>query len=201
MWRRIAILAAMANLVLLAGCPATGTDGGDGQDTTGATSLVGTWSGSIECSRTESLNGGTPGSPVRTTIALTITFGADGFPDEILIMGYSNTPDAGAAVARTGDTDTIESTAGSADVTDVVTVSKATYTATSVRLEIDIDHTGSGGNLALDGTGQQVVEITLNNDGSLDYSATTTYDVQQTAGAVSFDTASDETCTGTLTRQ
>ncbi len=199
MTRALGIGVAALFVMMVTGCP-PGNNNGGGQDTTGATDLVGVWRGQVESSRTESLNGGDPGNPSTSTTTIEIEFDAEGFPTSIRIFGYSNTPDNQADLARSGDEDTIESQAGNVNVTQELRVRSANYTADSVQLEIDITHTGTGGSLTLDGTGTQSMTLTLNADGELEFEATAEYNVEQSISTATFDTSSEETATGTLTR-
>lgn len=197
MWKRRAAFLTAALLVGSGGCPQSG---GNGQDTIGAADLTGTWRGQVECVRIESLNG-QAGSPITTTVDFEITFDADGFPQEVVILGYSNTPDNEVALKRSGDEETVQSRAGTLAVTQQLSVTAADYTRSGVRLEIRIVHTGAGGNLTVEGTGTQTIDIALNADGRLEYEARVEYQVEQRVGEVRFDTGSEETCTGTLTKQ
>lgn len=197
MWMRIAgsLVAAVA-LACAAGCPATGGGGG----TSGATELVGVWSGEITCSYREALNDGEFGNPQNSTFNLTITINANGRPERVRVQGYSNTPDALLALARIGDQETVQSQAGNVNVTQDIIVSRATYRESSIRLDLDITHNGTGGNLTQEGTGTQVIEISLNDDGTLRYETKTEYEVDLLAGAISFGSRTEEVCTGTLTK-
>lgn len=173
-------------------------DGGSGGDN--APVFTGTYSGQWARVGQESL-GGTPGPEVEWTTDQTITFGADGIPTAFIVPGYRQTEggvDFVAEVKQVGDSVTLTASADGLDYTLTVTVALATYGETTARVILDLIHVGDSDNDTLDqdGTGVQVVQYSL-QDGQLEYSSTTAYEVAWFYGSI--DTTWDVSCEGTLT--
>ncbi len=181
----------------------TGDDPSSGDGDSGGDNppvFTGTYSGQWARVGQESL-GGTPGPEVEWTTDQTITFGADGIPTAFVVPGYLQTEggiDFVAEVNQVGDTVTLNASAGGLNYTLTVTVVLATYGETTARVVLDLIHVGDGDNDALDqdGTGVQVVQYSL-EDGQLEYSSTTAYEVAWFYGSI--DTTWDVSCDGTLT--
>jgi hypothetical protein len=191
----------LAAALVLAGCP---TDGGDdnGDDGNGSPSaLAGTWSGSINCTTTQSLQG-TPGSPRDTTETLTITFNENGRPTGVTVIGFSGAGNQVASLAAVGDTATLTETVGTSNVTTVATVRSATYTSTRATITLDLLYTAVTGAATSNGTGEQTIEAVVNGT-LLNYEVRADYDVTLTNpdANLSFDTGEVVECSGTLAKQ
>ncbi len=184
-----------AACLLLAGCP---TGGGNGSGV-GATALAGTWSGEIECSTVQFV-GDTGGSPATTRRSFTITIDENGFPTEVEVLGFSSAPDLAAALSRSGDHETLTSSASGLSITEGVRVQSATYTDTTAVIQLVIDYAALGGALTQEGTGQQTIELVLNNN-TIEYTVSVEYDVVQTAAGIELNTGETTDCTGVLEAQ
>ena len=180
------------------------TSGGDatGGDTSGndvTPAFVGTFSGQVTCTKTESI-GGPLGLPQTWSASRAITFDANGYPNALVIPGYGQVQGGiewVAPVSQVGDTVTLNATgSGGYTATLTVEVALATYTDSSVHIVLNLTHHGEKGSLIEDGTGVHVVDFTP--DGDLNYSTTTDYQVNL-SGLV--DTLWHVECTGTLTAE
>jgi hypothetical protein len=191
--KRIAAAVALTAVLALGGCP-SGT-GGDG--TTVVSLLVGSWSGSLAASRVQTVGSAT-GQPVTSTKTLSIEFDSEGRPASVLVLGFSGGADQSAVLQNKGDTATLNSTNAGFAVTQVVTVTDATFTNTKTTLTLNIDFTATGGTLTQSGTGTQTIEATLSN-GALDYRTNVDYDVNFTFSGGALRTLESTECTGTLT--
>src|SRR5262245_36309549 len=121
-------------LMTLGGCP-TNTPG----TTTGATDAAGTWSATINCTTTESVNG-VAGPSTDSTKTETVTFDATGFPTGLKIDGFLGDPDQTVAVSKKGDSATVNYTASGRSATITATVSSATYTAGTADIQLDLTY-------------------------------------------------------------
>lgn len=201
------ILAASA-LFLITGCPsnpdANGNTNANGNDNsggfTGTSQLAGTFSGSLSCSRSQTVTGANPGQPVTSTRQLSIQFGSDGRPASVTVISFSGATDQVAAVSDVGDTVTLNFSDSTGPVTEVVTVTDATITETSTSLTLRIEYSSTSGQLTRTGTGTQTIEATLAGS-ALTYSAEVDYEIDLVAGAINLPTTETTTCTGSLTKQ
>lgn len=174
------------------------SDDGSAGDTT-EIAFTGSFVGQWERVGQESL-GGTPGAEEEWVTSETITFGTDGIPTAFVVPGYLQGEggiDFVAEVKQVGDSVTLTDSADGLDYTLTVTVALANYGETTARVILNLVHVGDSDTDTLDqeGTGVQVIEYGL-QDGQLEYSSTTTYDVAWFNGSI--DTAWDVTCEGTL---
>lgn len=175
-----------------------GQDGSGGDD--GGAPLTfqarGTYSGQLDCTISESLNG-EPGNVTQETRAISITFSADGLPDALMIPGYRPEMQFVAEVNQVGEVVELNQSSGEYQATLTVTVGVATYSAASARIVLNLAHFGQQGNLTEEGTGTQVIQMELDG-GMLMYSSLTAYDVELRADTLSFDTTREFDCEGTL---
>lgn len=175
---------------------------GDDADTDGsgdaATSFqaTGTYTGQLECTVSESLNG-QQGNPTQQTRDLTITFDPNGLPETLYVPGYRDMEFA-APVNQVGDVVELTQTADEYEVTLTVTVAVASYSPTSARIVLNLAHFGRQDNLTEEGTGTQVIEMDL-TDGTLSYTSLTSYEVEMRVETLRFDTTREYDCAGTLT--
>lgn len=196
-------LGLLGALAALGGCPTAsggGDDtGGDGGDTTKA--ITGRWSGTIDCTSTQSL-GGAPTTPRTSTTDVAIEFDAAGLPTALTVIGFSNSPNMTVTIRNTGQSQTVTNTVRDVVGTYVVTVRSATYTSTTARVTLDIVYSSTNGPATSEGTGVQVIEATVNGD-VLGYKASVEYDVtvRNVSAGLSFDTEDNVTCVGDLARQ
>lgn len=179
----------------LGGCPAGG--GGGDSDGTIVSLLAGSWTGSLAASRVQTV-GSAPTPAVTSTKSLSITFDAEGRPANVLVLGFSGGADQTAVLQNEGDSVTLNSTNASFAVTQVVTVSSATFTNTKTKMVLNIDFTATGGTLTQTGTGTQTIEATLSN-GALDYRTDVDYDVNFVFSGGALQTLETTECTGILT--
>lgn len=178
-------------LLSIAGCP---TPGGGG-----TSQLIGTWSGTLDCTTTQSL-GGVDGAPRDSEEEFTITFDDGGRPEEVTIWGFSGADNVVVQVQRTGDSDVVTQNEGERLTSVTATVRSAAYTTTTARLIIDIEYQSSEGSLNQEGTA--VLDITARlTDAGLSYTADIEYDIEQRAGSVTLQTGERQECTGTLTKE
>jgi hypothetical protein len=193
--RRLAAGAALAAGLSLGGCPSGGS-GGDG--TTIVSLLAGSWSGSLAASRVQTV-GSSVSPPVTSTKTLSIEFDSEGRPASVVVLGFSGGPDQAATLQNEGDTVTLNSTNANLAVTQVVTVTDATFTNTKTTLVLNIEFTATGGALTQSGTGTQTIEATLSN-GALDYRTDVSYDINFIFSGGALRTLETTDCTGILTR-
>lgn len=186
------------------------TDGGGGSGdggTDGGSIAATTFAGTLSETRTESLNGGAPGSPLNSSTALTLAFDASGLPTQLLIPGYVDSPDQFTTANESGEQQTIQQDAeiGSAtrSITMVVTASEATYGVNTAHIVLSFTYHAVQGSLTQDGDGTQTIDIVVADDlGTISYTSVTHYDVRlAVTNGPFFDTTNDITCTGTLSRQ
>lgn len=182
------------------GCPSNpGGNGNSNSGNSGPSQLEGRWSGSLACSRTQALNGSaTPA--VNSTKTLSIELDVEGKPTTVTIITFSGAPDQTAALREVGDSVTLNYTHSGTTVTQVVTVSEASYTTTQTRLVLDSDYSATAGASTQTGTGTQTILVRLVN-GTVEYSADVDYDIQFIVSTVSLPTSETTTCSGALTRQ
>jgi hypothetical protein len=196
---------AMTTLLLLAGgCP---TNPGNNSNTntngssfTGPTQLEGTWTGSVACSRTQTVTGANPGNPVSSTKTISIQFGADGRPVNVAVISFSGATDQTAVLQNVGDSVTLNFSDPSGPITEVVSVTEATFTETSTRLVVNIEYSSTSGQLTRTGTGTQTIEAKLEN-GAVTYSAVVNYNVNLVVGTLNLATTETTNCSGTLAKQ
>lgn len=181
------------SLLAVTGCPTAPVD-------TGPSPFQGTWMGTLDCTRTQSVGGGAGGAPHAETLNITITFGEDGAPADVLILNYADGADLAATISRTGDTATVTSDAGVVATTLGVEVTSAGFSSTRIEMAISIDYSGTSNTLTQSGTGTQSLTATLAGD-SLSLTLNVDYDVTQTVGSINLLTNETTDCTGTLTRQ
>src|SRR5262245_60764815 len=125
--------------MLLAGCP-TGGGSTDGGSVGGSKAVSGTWSGTLSCNSTQSING-SPGPSRTTNLTFTITFDSDGQLTGLAVLGYLEEASQTANVVSPGDTVTLtESTTGGATRTLIVTVRTVTITSTSAKITLDLQY-------------------------------------------------------------
>lgn len=185
------------------------TDGGGSGDggTDGGSIAAATFAGTLTETRTESLNGGAPGSPLNSSTALTLAFDESGIPTQLLIPGYSDSPDEFTTANEGGEQQTLQHDAeiGSAtrSITMVVTANEATYGENTTHIVLAFTYHAVQGNLTQDGDGTQTIDIVVADDvGTISYTSVTHYDVRlAVTNGPFFDTTNDITCTGTLSRQ
>lgn len=183
-------------LVSLGGCPTNGGGGGGGGSSDG---LVGTWTGTLNCQTTQTVGTSTT-DPVDSTLGFSITFGSDGLPTGVLILGFANAPDAQTDAVESGDQATLTGNAGSVAVTNEIEVLSALYLDESADIEYRLTYSGDGGNLQQSGTGTQSITLTLTGE-QLSVEIQTTYDVTQTVSGLQLTSGEVTECSGTLTRQ
>lgn len=188
-------IAAAVGLAGLGGCPSSG--GGNGF--TGTSELSGSWSGTLSCEVTQSLEG-VEANPTQTTRQLSIAFNDSSVPSSLLIPGFTSAPDQTVSITQVGESQTVTSTSGDLSITAVVTVSQASYAATSARIVLSIQYTAQGGGLSQTGTATQTIQVSVSG-ADLSYSATTTYTIVQAAGLISLNTGEETVCQGTLQAQ
>lgn len=181
-----------------------GDTGGNG-DTVDDPSAT-TFAGVLDCETRESIGDGAPGSPMNRTKQVSITFDTRGFPVQLLIPGYESTPDQWVSVRHTGDTELIEQDvviSGSIrSITMGVTVTQAIYGADFAQIDLAITYFATQGQVTLEGTGTQAIDIRLSGDlDGLSYDSTTAYSVEMRTGTIRIPTHSTTTCSGTLIRQ
>lgn len=198
-------LVATMLLMLGTGCPANPDSNNNNGNTnssnfTGPSQLEGTWSGTLSCSRSQTVTGANPGQPVSSTKSLSIQFGSDGRPVSVTVISFSGATDQTAAVSDVGDTATLNFSDGTGPITEVVSVTDATFTETSTSLTLSIEYSSTSGQLTRSGTGTQTIEATLSN-GALSYSAEVDYEIDLVAGALNLPTTENTTCTGSLAKQ
>lgn len=181
------------------GCPTPNGGGNGGGGGGGSVDLVGTWEGTLDCERVQTV-GTTDSAPVASTLSFSVTFGSDGLPESILILGFSDAPDADTTAVEVNDQQTLTGTTSSVSVTNVVRVSSADYQSDSADIAYSMTYSASGGNLTQAGTGTQTVTLTLVN-GSLNVQIETVYDVTQTVSGLQLTSSETTICTGNLTRQ
>ncbi len=187
--RRLAALCALVSLILLpGGCPQNGTNE--------PSALSGTWTGELDCTSTQSIDGG-EGVPFETTRDVALTFDDDGRPTGLPVLGFSNAPTQTTGINEVGETETLTSQSGTLTITRVLTVRSATYTANTARVIIDIDYEATGGALTQTGTGVLTVFAEIAN-GALDVTLDVDYDITQSADTLSFDTTETLACDGAL---
>lgn len=172
------------------GCPTT---------TPVEVTIAGTWSGTLSCTSTQSLNGA-PGLPVQGSRDLTITFDASGVPTGLPIWGFVGADTRTVTISQAGQSETVNFTSNNFEITLVVTVTEATYAAGSAHVVLDVQYTATSGNLVQDGDATVTIDATASGE-QLTFSATVVYAVTQTAGSVSFETGDTIACTGTLAKQ
>ncbi|MEP0845487.1 MAG: hypothetical protein HRF50_01545 [Phycisphaerae bacterium] len=186
-----------------------GGDGGSGDagSADGGSIAATTFAGTLSETRTESLNGGAPGSPLNSSTALTLAFDASGLPTQLLIPGFVDSPDQFTTVNAVGEQQTLQQDAqiGSAtrSITMVVTASEATYGVKSGQIVLSFTYHAVQGNLTQDGDGTQTIDIAVADDlGTISYTSVTHYDVRlAVTNGPFFDTTNDITLSGTLSRQ
>ena len=200
----------MASLTLLAltlativGCPLIGGGNGDGDanDTT-PTTIAGTWSGTLSCTRTFSYPN-IPGDPVPGTRDLTITFNSEYVPSSLPIWGFNLAFDQTTTKNANGESETFNFDANNPpgrEVTLEVTLTEVAYTESSARVVMNLQHSAESEELTEQGTGTMTIQATLNGD-SLTFSAVAEYAVTQTTELGSFQATEIISCTGTLTKQ
>lgn len=206
--RFVSLLTAAALFGGLAGCPMNGGDGGDGSGdgggdgagNGGATALVGTWTGQLSCTRTQTIEGSSNPAVQTSARDLTITFDANGRPTDLVVYGYSGQADQTVQLSQVGQSQTVNATSGSTQITQVVTVTQAIYTSSSAHLELEINYDATQSNLTYDGTATLVIDASASADG-LRYTARIEYHVTLAAGTISIPTNEVTECTGTLAKQ
>jgi hypothetical protein len=176
-----------------------GGDPGDpGDPPADPLAITDTWTGTLSCQVTQSL-GGTTGATTTKTRQLSITFDQDGLPDGLLIPGFVDAPDQTATVLHVGQSQTLNSMTSQFQITHVVTVREARYTAAGARVVLDIRYEADGGTLQQEGFAVQTIDVAVSGD-SLNYSSTISYDVSITA-PVTLETGEVTICEGVLQRQ
>jgi len=183
------------SLALIAGCP------GPENGTPTPVAIAGTWSGTLTCTSIEYL-GELTGTPRTGSRELTITFGDDGLPAALVVWGFSSATDQTISGNQTGQSETFEYTFGDVEIALVVTIAETTYTATSIRVVLDLQYSGGGDALVQEGTGSMTIEAELDGD-NVSYHAVAEYEIMQTATGLdmTFETGETIECEGTLTRQ
>lgn len=190
-----------------AGCPRfspkdpNSTDPNSDPNSGGGTNLLpGTWKGDLSCTTIQLLGGASSGPSSNDTVPnFSITFDSSGKPTSITILGFVGVKDAEAQIKDVGDSQTLN---GSSTVTSKTTaqVASALYTNSGATVVISIVYNATQGNLTQDGTAEQTLTISVDNN-SMTYKNETTYDVSQVSGTVNLQTGENRTCTGTLTKQ
>ncbi len=179
------------------GCGLSEADS-DGDSLADCLDLTGTWQGQLTCTRTESL-GSTTGTPVSETVTFEITFGDDGAPAAVTILGFTGAPDQVAALNAVGESATQDSANGSLTVNQTATITSRTATGTRIEIGISIDYQATGGVLSQEGSGTQTIVAEVSG-GVLTYTAEADYSVEQSSGPINLDTGEMIRCTGTLSR-
>jgi len=187
---------ACALLICLAGCPAP-PDGNGGLGN-GNSALAGTWRGTLTCTRTESL-GSTTADPTTSTVTFEITFDDNGNASELTVLGFAGAPDQPVMFTAVGQTADQSSANGALVISQTATLTAIGLTDTRAEFGLSIDYSAIGGALTQDGRGTQTIAAELSGD-ALTYTATATYEVQQTTGPIELDTGETIACTGTLSR-
>ncbi len=187
---KLASLLCAIALMILAGCPT---------QTPTEFTIAGTWTGTLSCTSTESLSG-TPQTPRTGARDLTITFDENGVPTGLPIWGFAGAETQTVEIARTGETATVTFTSGNLEITLVVTVTEASYSASQAHVVLDVQYSATGGSLTQQGTATVTIDATAAGD-VLTVTITADYDVTQTAGPVTLETGETIVCTGTLARQ
>lgn len=174
----------------------------DNGDSTGA-SIVGAWSGTLTCERTQALGGGSPGAPTTSSKALSITFGSDNKPTSIVVLGYSSVPDQTVTLKNVGDSVTNNVSASGYSGTMQMTIASVDYRSDRCEIVVNIalQMTASANpNATQNGTGQQTIIARTVSATSLDYTAECDYQVRLQSGSIQFDTTENKVCTGTLAK-
>ncbi len=190
-------------LASIAGCPVAGGDNGtgDGGGGTSASTIAGTWSGTLDCTRIERL-GEQEGTPRPGTRDVTITFSSQFVPVGLPIWGFTQAFDQTTTKSGVGESETFEFGANfpTRVVTLVVTIAEASYSESGATVVMDLQYTATSGSLTQEGTGTMTIQAAVEGD-SLTFSGVAQYDVTQTAGTIVLETGETISCTGTLTRQ
>jgi len=168
----------------------------------GAEPIVGTFSGLLDCTVSDSAFG-VPGTPTQETMRIWIRFDENGAPTGFVVPGYSAVVaryQFDAPVVEVGDSVEMSHTDGQYSATLTITVAEATYDATGGRVVLDLVHHGQEGERREDGTGSQVVEYELAGQ-SLSYASRTDYAVTWTFPNISAETTLTFDCQGVLAPQ
>ncbi len=190
------------------GSGGSGGSGSGGNDDPGDDDPQATmFAGKIERTTIELLNpdpnNPEPGNPRSRDFDLGQGFDLTGFPVELLVPGYSDSPDFTLTIVQAGETQTVQQTFGSRQVTVVATVVSAQYASNAAALEIALDYDATQGQLSQRGDGVCEIALTLSPDGrSIDYAGRTRYDVELVVtGGPRIPTVYDVTLEGSLSRQ
>ncbi len=194
------------SLVAIAGCLPLGVDnGGDGENDTTPTTIDGTWSGTLDCTRTFSYPS-QPGTPLPCPRELAITFNSEYVPTSLPVWGFYFAFDQTTQKNAQGESETFSFEANSPyrDVTLTVTIIEATYNESSANVVMNLEYSATSSQLALteQGTGTMTIEATIDGN-SLNFSGIAQYNITQTNAAAELTVEATETtnCTGTLTKQ
>jgi hypothetical protein len=201
--RRIAVAAlTVLALTMFAGCPFLDGQDSDGNgDNTPPTTIAGTWSGTLACITTDTLDE-LVGNPRPGSRDLTITFDDQYLPTGLPIWGFSLAFDQTTTRSAVGESETFEFAANFPyrEVTLVVTITAATYSESGATVLMDLQHDAAGPNLTEQGTGTMTIEATIEGD-SLTFSGLAEYVVTQITEQGTFEATETINCTGTLTGQ
>lgn len=194
-------------LAALAGCPFLDTDSDDtGDDGSGgdtsASTIAGTWSGTLDCTTTFSYPD-LPGEPLPYTRDLTITFSNEYLPSSLPVWGFNLAFDQRTTAYADGESQTFTFDANNPpgrSVTLVVTATAASYTESGAQVVMDLQHSAECDELTEEGTGTMTIDATVDGD-TLTFSAVAEYAVTQTTDQTELEATETINCTGTLDRQ
>ena len=144
----IAPLALLAlSLATFAGCPLPGDGNGDANGIT-ATTIAGTWSGTLSCTSTETIED-LIGNPRPGSRDLTITFNSQYIPTGLPIWGFSRAFDQTATISSVGQSETFDFEANLPyrEITLVATIAEATYTESGATIIINLQYSATSDNL------------------------------------------------------
>lgn len=155
--------------------------------------------GDVACTVTQTLNESAT-APKQDTLEIEIGFDNQGEASGHLVFGFSGSPDVTAPIIQVGQSTTEKTTSNNLSITMGITIREADYSDDSFRLVFDVDYRGEGGSLVQDGAGVLTVEGVIAN-GTLSYTAEMEYDVEQSAGSLTFQTGETRVCQGELALQ
>ncbi|GMU81315.1 MAG: hypothetical protein AMXMBFR47_11860 [Planctomycetota bacterium] len=170
----------------------------NGDDTSPA--ITGRYAGTLRRENAQSLGGDLP-PPRVTNSSQAMEFAENFRPLVIMVINYAGAPDRPLTSVRQGERQTLTATLGSKQITMEVTVREASYQRRQMRAVLDIAYSATSGNLSETGTGEQIIECSLDASGNLTISSGVHYEVRLTAGAIIFNTIEETSMTGTLNRE
>ncbi|MFO0840608.1 MAG: hypothetical protein U1D55_19030 [Phycisphaerae bacterium] len=187
-----------------------GSNTGSNSGNTGQTAkpLTGTWSGTLDCASTITVDGQNPQSDTFQQ-ALSITFDAAGRPvaSPILNSKVSTQID----ITQVGQAQTVTSSSANSVTTQTITVTEATYTDNFVKVVVDFTVSTTFNNGTADpaddsiqtGNGTQSYEVTVMSEQKIQYkSSSSSALVLRTAGGLAgVDSQQTVDCQGILIKQ